>query len=156
MKCLLIVIFLGFVLGGCVNEPFELDACGTVIRTASYLSSIAVDTAKTSEKIHKVICRSLEIRRPPLQAEIRSDDEFDLSQSSGSTGDVIRINKDANLTARERMEKAIRKLKEIKHPGYDTLHNPLYFRWDTTIFKDDTQTLPRIKPGRVLPFCYQQ
>jgi len=57
----------------------------------------------------------LETRRAPTQAEIRSDEEFSLSYSAASTGDVIRINPDASLSTTDLLNEATISLKKSTH-----------------------------------------
>ncbi|MBD3284991.1 TonB family protein, partial [candidate division WOR-3 bacterium] len=58
----------------------------------------------------------LETRQAPSQAQIRSDEEFDLSGvQSGATGDEIRINKDAAMSTSDLLNEATISLKRSSH-----------------------------------------
>ena len=149
-------LFLTAILGGCAKNSTEPLADRINSQASSTDTSTTVDIPDTTlEMDKKAVCKSRHTQQAPAQIEIRSDDQFLLSYSAGPTGDIIRINEDANLTKKERLLKAIYELKRIKNPGYDTLNNPLYFQWDTTLFKNDTQPSPRrrkVRPGWLLPY----
>ncbi|MBN2380884.1 TonB family protein [candidate division WOR-3 bacterium] len=73
-------------------------------------SPLSFSTTQESEII------DLETKRAPTQAQIRSDEEFDLSYSAGAAGsDVIRINESSQLSTKDILNEATISLKKSTH-----------------------------------------